>query len=77
MISFRKITEIEDLSDSQVESLISNELNFKQKALNIEKKYYAQLKSSLPIKVVGKYYRAQETFKKELLNRYRDGRKKD
>eukprot|EP01132_Coremiostelium_polycephalum_P013012 gene13012-15888_t len=53
MISFRKITEIEDLSDSQVESLISNELNFKQKALNIEKKYYAQLKSSLPIKGTG------------------------
>lgn len=77
MISFRKTNEIDDLSDSQVESLLTSELNFKQKALNIEKKYYYQLKSVLPIKTVGKYYRAQETFKRELLNRYRDGKKRD
>ena len=75
MISFRKIEEIEALSDVQVQSLITNELNIKQKALNIEKKYYNQLKSQLPIKTVGKYYRAQETFKKELLNRYRENRR--
>lgn len=73
MISFRKITEIEDLSDTQVQSLITNELDFKQKDLNIERKYYGKLKSSLPIKTIGKYYRAQETFKRELLSRYRDG----
>lgn len=77
MISFKKTDEIEELSDSQVESLLSNELIFKQKALNIEKKYYYQLKSVLPIKTLGKYYRAQETFKRELLNRYRDGRGKN
>jgi CO/xanthine dehydrogenase Mo-binding subunit len=75
MISFRKITEIEDLSDTEVQSLINNELNFKQRDLNIERKYYNKLKSSLPIKTVGKYYRAQETFKRELLSRYRDGKK--
>jgi CO/xanthine dehydrogenase Mo-binding subunit len=77
MISFRKIEEIEALSDVQVQSLINNELNIKQKALNIDKKYYNQLKSQLPIKIVGKYYRAQETFKKELLNRYRNNRNND
>jgi hypothetical protein len=75
MISFRKITEIEDLSDTQVQSLITNELDFKQKDLNIERKYYGKLKSSLPIKTIGKYYRAQETFKRELLSRYREGRR--
>lgn len=75
MISFRKITEIEDLTDTQVQSLITNELDFKQKDLNIERKYYGKLKSSLPIKTIGKYYRAQETFKRELLSRYRDGKK--
>ena len=73
LISFRKTTEIDDLSDSQVQTLITNEFNFKQRDLNIEKKYYNLLKSSLPIKVVGKYYRAQETFKKELLSRYQRG----
>lgn len=75
MISFRKSTEIENLSDTEVQTLITNELNFKQKDLNIERKYYNKLKSSLPIKTVGKYYRAQETFKRELLSRYRDARK--
>jgi hypothetical protein len=75
MISFRKIEEIEALSDVQVQTLITNELNIKQKGLNIEKKYYNQLRSQLPIKTVGKYYRAQETFKKELLNRYRENRR--
>jgi hypothetical protein len=75
MISFRKITEIEDLSDTEVQSLITNELNFKQRDLNIERKYYGRLKSSLPIKTIGKYYRAQETFKRELLSRYREGNK--
>lgn len=75
MISFRKLDEIETLSDTEVQALIVNELNFKQRDLNIEKKYYTRLKSSLPIKTVGKYYRAQETFKRELLTRYRSGNK--
>ena len=75
MISFRKSTEIENLSDTEVESLITNELNFKQKDLNIDRKYYNKLKSSLPIKTVGKYYRAEQTFKRELLSRYREGKK--
>lgn len=77
MISFKKMDEIDELSDSQVEALLANELNFKQKALNIERKYYFQLKSSLPIKIIGKYYRAQESFKKELLNKYREGRRRN
>lgn len=74
VISLRKTDEIEELSDSEIHSLITNEINYKQRNLNIEKKYYNKLKSSLPLKVVGKYYRAQETFKKELLNRFGRGR---
>ncbi|HMI04519.1 MAG TPA: hypothetical protein VK541_18660 [Pedobacter sp.] len=74
MISFRKITEIETLSDSQIQTLIANDFDMKQRELNLEKKYYNKLKSSLPIKIVGKYYRAQEAFKREILSRYRNGR---
>lgn len=73
MISFRKIKEIEDLSDTEIQTLILNDFDFKQKDLNIERKYYNKFKSNLPIKIVGKFYRAQEAFKKELLNRYRGG----
>lgn len=71
MISFRKIKEIDDLSDSEIQSLILNDFDFRQRDLNIERKYYNKFKSSLPIKIVGKFYRAQEAFKKELLNKYR------
>jgi hypothetical protein len=71
MISFRKITEIEELSDSEVQTLILNDFNIKQRELNLDKKYYYKLKSSLPIKIVGKFYRAQEAFKKEILAKYR------
>ena len=71
LISFRKIDEIEQLSDTEVQNLIINDFNFKQRELDLEKKYYNKLKSSLPIKTVGKFYRAQEAFKRELLTRYR------
>jgi len=75
MISFRKVDEIDNLSDAQVQSLITSEFDFRQRDLNLEKKYYNKLKSALPIKVIGKFYRAQEAFKRELLNRFRGGQK--
>lgn len=71
MISFKKIDEIEELSDAEIQNLITNDFDFKQRELNLDKKYYNKLKSSLPIKTVGKFYRAQEAFKRELLSRYR------
>ena len=71
MISFRKVKEIDEMTDSDVQDLIYNDFNFKQRDLNIEKKYYNKLKASLPIKIVGKFYRAQEAFKRELLNQFR------
>lgn len=72
-ISFKKLDEIEAMPDNQIHALITNEINYKQRNLNLEKKYYNRLKTSLPLKVVGKYYRAQETFKRELLNRFGRG----
>ncbi|RZL14109.1 MAG: hypothetical protein EOO96_31095, partial [Pedobacter sp.] len=77
MISFRKVTEIDDLTDAQVQTLIAGDFDFRQKDLNIEKKYYAKFKASgLSIKQIGKFYRAQEAFKKELLSRFRGGQNK-
>ncbi len=73
MISFRKIKEIDDLSDSEIQALITNDFDFRQRDLNIEKKYYNKFKTNLSIKIVGKFYRAQEAFKKEILNQYRGG----
>ncbi|WP_256004242.1 hypothetical protein [Pedobacter deserti] len=74
MISFRKIDEIEQLNDNEVQALILNDFTMRQKELNLDKKYYFKLKSNLPIKTVGKFYRAQEAFKREILSRYRTSR---
>lgn len=75
MISFRKVTEIDDLTDAQVQTLIAGDFDYKQKDLNIDRKYYNRLKASgLSIKQIGKFYRAQEAFKKELLSQYRGSR---
>ncbi|WP_084241315.1 hypothetical protein [Pedobacter africanus] len=71
MINYRKIAEIEELSDTEIQNLIENSFSIKQRELNLERKYYYRLKSSLPIKIVGKFYRAQEAFKKEILVKYR------
>lgn len=71
MINYRKIAEIEELSDTEIQNLIENSFSIKQRELNLERKYYYRLKSNLPIKIVGKFYRAQEAFKKEILVKYR------
>ncbi|TKC61356.1 hypothetical protein FBD94_12525 [Pedobacter hiemivivus] len=75
MISFRKITEIEELSDNQVQTLITNDFNMRQRELNLDRRYYSKLRENLPIKIVGKFYRAQEAFKRELLSKYRNSTK--
>lgn len=73
MISFRKVKDIDEMTDAEVQALINNDFDYKQKDLNIERKYYNKLKTSLPIKTVGKFYRAQEAFKMELLKQFRGG----
>ncbi|MBE9602999.1 hypothetical protein [Pedobacter sp. MC2016-24] len=73
MISFRKISEIEELSDNQIQALITNDFNMRQRELNLDRRYYSKLRENLPIKIIGKFYRAQEAFKKELLSKYRNG----
>lgn len=74
MISFRKISDIENLSDTEIQTLIQNDFAIRQRELSLDVIYYRKLKTSLPIKIVGKFYRAQEAFKRELLTKYRGGR---
>jgi hypothetical protein len=73
MISFTKVKDIDELTDTEIQTKILNDFDFKQRDLNVEKKYYYRLKTSLPLKTVGKFYRAQEAFKSELLKQFRSG----
>ena len=58
---------IDSLSDKQVEKIVDDEMLFRQKNLDLEKEYHAKFKSVLPIKKVGKLYRAEEMFRRDLL----------
>ena len=60
--------DFDELSEQEVEKLVDKEIAFRQQELDIMKKYHPQFKQVLPIKKVAKLYRAEENFKRKLLN---------
>ncbi|MBY0245816.1 MAG: hypothetical protein K2Q03_10205 [Sphingobacteriaceae bacterium] len=72
MIRYKKVEQIDELSDSEVSAMLQKESDFKQKDFNLERKYYTKFKNALNIKTVAKFYIAQESFKRELLKKYRE-----
>ena len=65
---------IDELPDKEVEKTVDAELIFRQNELDLLKKYHAQFKQVLPIKKVAMLYRAEEDFKRELLDRIKENR---
>lgn len=64
----KKVKEDNDeLSDKQIETMVDDEMVFRQKNLDLEKEYHSKFKSVLPIKKVAKLYRAEEQFSHHLL----------
>ena len=61
-----------DLSDADYSNLVDSEMQFKSKELEIDKKYNEKFKDILPIEKVAKLYKAQESFKKELVRQLRE-----
>lgn len=64
--------EFDKLSDKETEILVDQEFLFRQKELDVLKKYNAQFKQVLPIKKVAMLYRTEEDFKRHLLNEIRN-----
>ena len=64
----------DEMNDKDVEKTVDSELSFRQSELDLLKKYHGQFKQVLPIKKVAKLYRAEEDFKRELLDRIKDNR---
>ena len=60
------------MSDKEVEQIVDNEMNFRQKELDIQREYHAKFKAILPIKKVAKLYEAEEQFKLYLLGELKD-----
>lgn len=63
---------VEGMSDKEIEQLVDNEMTFRQKELDLQKEYHSKFKAVLPIKKVAKLYRADEEFKRFLLNELKD-----
>jgi len=68
-------TNLEDMSDAEIEKMVDGEIAFRQSELDLIKKYNPQFKKVLPIRKVGRLYRSEEEFKRELLRKLQDERK--
>ena len=58
----------DEMSDKDVDKAIETEISSRQNELDLLKKYHPQFKQVLPIKKVAKLYRAEEDFKRKLLD---------
>ncbi len=65
------------MSDAELEKMVDGEIAFHQSELDIQKKYHPQFKRILPMKKVAKLYRAEEEFKKRLLEMIREKRREE
>jgi hypothetical protein len=64
----------DEMGDKDVEKAVDAELGYRQNELDLLKKYHPQFKQVLPIKKVAKLYRAEEDFKRKLLEMIQERR---
>lgn len=64
----------DEMSDADVDQLISGEFSFRQNELDIMKKYNPMFRKILPAKKVAKLYVAEEDFKRKLLEQLQERR---
>jgi hypothetical protein len=62
------------MSDKEVEKVIDTEMASRQQELDLQKQYNSRFKETLPIKKVALLYRAEEKFKRELLELIKERR---
>lgn len=63
-----------DYTDDQVNKLIDNEFDSRQKELDLARRYNVEFKKILPVKKVAKLYRAEQQFKISLLKDMHPGK---
>ena len=57
----------DSFTDAQAKKLIDDEMDFRQKELDLRKKYNVEFNKILPVKKVAKLYRAEQLFKVHLI----------
>ena len=68
------VRKFNSLTDADVEKLIDEMLNLKQKHLDLLRKYTGEFKRVIPVKKVVLMQKAEREFKKQLLRDYRSNR---
>jgi hypothetical protein len=63
------------MSDADCEKLINNTIEYKQKEVDLIKKYTVEFKKVLPVKKVAMIFKAEMEFKRHLLKKLHKNRK--
>lgn len=63
--------EDQNLTDAQIDELIKSKFESERRKIDLDEKYYEKFKTALPVSKVAAYYRAERSFKRELLNQLR------
>ena len=64
----------DEMSDKDVEKTVDAEFAFRQNELDIMKRYHPEFKKILPMKKVAKLYKAEEDFKRQLIEKLQERR---
>jgi hypothetical protein len=64
----------EEMSDKEVEETLNRFLTLKESEVQLTRQYYADLKKVLPIRKVGLLFKAEEDFKRAILEAIRERR---
>lgn len=57
---------MDELTDEEVEEIITESFDFKQKELDLKKQYHTKLKSVLPVKKIAKLYHLEKRINQEM-----------
>ena len=68
-------TNNDDLTDKELEAIISKRFEIEQQKLNLEKAYYLKFKKVLPIQKVAKLLQVEKAFRENLLKEMKNKRK--
>lgn len=60
---------IDEMSDAEALEVVDGEMLFRERKMDLDKNFHADLKRVLPIKKVLKFHKAQHQFKRKLLKR--------
>ena len=63
-----------EMSDAEIEKVVDAEIEFRQRELDLRKKFHSKFKAVLPIRKVAKLYKIENEFKMEILRHARSQR---